>query len=123
MAQTIDLEPGLLAYDIDSILIDGVRITINFQWRTRCPGWYMGFFTPEGEAIILNVRAVVGVPLVFGDDPRLPPGVFVVTRLDGLDRDPGLTEFGDVAVLQYIPVEEIAEITVDENAPRFEVRS
>lgn len=82
--------------------LDGLLYDLTFLWNARDAHWSL---TIGRDDVVL----VKEVKLVIIDDllaqytriDDLPPGTLSVQDLDGLDRDPDETLFGDRVVLVY----------------------
>jgi hypothetical protein len=82
--------------------LDGLIYDLTFLWNARDVHWSL---TVGREDVVL----IDEVKLVIIDDllaqyrriEDLPPGIFSVIDLDGLDRDPDDTLFGDRVLLIY----------------------
>jgi hypothetical protein len=77
--------------------LDGISYRFRFNYNLRMDSWVMDI----GEEL-QGVRIVGGIDLI-GQFHHLdvPPGEIRTLDLDGLDRDPNKTTFGDRVILVY----------------------
>ena len=101
-AFAFNINPALLSFSLQTEINEEVyelRLYIN----RRDGYWYMDFRKPGGEQFN-GIKLVTGQDLLrpFRYSEDVPPGAIVCVDLDGLDRDPTETNFGDRILLAYV---------------------
>lgn len=105
----ITLRPSLLAYQ-DTIVIDGVTLTLDVEYRVRDADWWLSILDAQGAPIAECIRVTIGRPIPAGVyDARLPPGgVFFAVRLEEGDfSHPGPGELGDAVRLLWLTRDDV----------------
>jgi hypothetical protein len=109
LTREITLRPALLAYQ-DTIVIQGVTLTLDIEYRVRDDDWWLTLIGADGLPIASGLRVTTGRPLPAGVfDPRLPQGGrFVAVRLeDGNFDDPRAGELGTAVRLLWVSLEDV----------------
>lgn len=75
---------------------------LQFHWNPRDNHWFMDIGT-DGTVLIAGIKLINSTDLLsqFVRLETLPIGKLQVVDLDGLDRDPDDTIFGNRVVLRY----------------------
>lgn len=98
---TIPVQSGTDAF-AEQVELDEKVYDLTFRWNARDAHWFLSIGL-EG------VNLISGIKLVASDDllafarriEHLPSGRLFISDLDGFDRDPDETLFGDRVVLLY----------------------
>jgi hypothetical protein len=63
--------------------LDGVTVSIAYEWRSRTGSWYASIYDASGAPIALSQRVSPSAPLVPDQSaPGLPPGFIAVLGPD-----------------------------------------
>jgi hypothetical protein len=86
--------------------LDGILYDLTFLWNARDSHWSLTIGRDD-VVLISEVKLIITENLLsqYVRIEDLPPGRLYVHDLDGLDRDPDATLFGDRVLLLYEEVE------------------
>jgi hypothetical protein len=85
--------------------LDGVTVSIAFEWRQRTGSWYASLYDADGAPIVLSQRVSPSAPLVPDQSaPGLPPGFIAVLGPDAYLRG----QLGTDVRLVYLTPAEVA---------------
>jgi hypothetical protein len=108
MIEIVATLPDGAEYDYsESVNLDGSSYDFRFVWNAREECWALSV-SLDGVSIIASRPLVYGVDLFERSQGPRPVGALVVlsTRAIGAETTPGLADFGSVAKLHYITVED-----------------
>ena len=108
MPSKIPVYPGLLKWR-EPIVIEGLSYVLYFSYSAHSGRWWMDIHDADDLPLQSGVMVTSGWPLIQGVDQRLPNGQILCVRLDDLQDDPGLDDFGQEAILLYFPADEIPD--------------
>lgn len=85
-----------------SVELDGTVYDLSFRWNPRDEHWMLDI-SNAGVLAVAGIKLVVSTDLLARDRrlDGIPPGRLFVADLDGLDRDPDDTLFGERVMLRY----------------------
>lgn len=88
---------------MQQVALDGVVYDLTFYWNPRGNHWFIDIGR-DSVTLIRGVKLVNSSDLLqqFSRIEGLPSGVLQVVDLDGLDRDPDASNFGDRVQLRYV---------------------
>jgi hypothetical protein len=86
-----------------SVKLSSVVYWLRFHWNESWQFWTFDFLDPSKDPIELGIKLVMGVSLLQRVmDLRKPPGVLLLTDVDGDGSDPGPDDLGQRCRLSYI---------------------
>ncbi len=95
------------------VTLEGVDYQLFFHWNARQPGWFCEIRDTDGSLIAAGKRLVLGTFIFEHDnDPRMPPGAFLLIDTTQSGREPGLRDLGARVFFIYIEAAEDGEAAV-----------
>lgn len=109
MPTLLPLEPSVAHYRF-TITIEDIVYICDVRWNDREGVWYMDLYSEDEDPIRHGMALVLGaVPGRTCQDPRFPPGAFIVSDLENSGTDAAFDDMGERVVVYYYTAQEIAD--------------
>lgn len=106
MPAILPLIPSEFNYTFDTVLSD-ITYTFDVRWNARQGAWYFDLIDQDGAMIIAGSKIMLGTfPGRRSNDPRFPPGVFIVYDNAKSGEDAAFDDLGVRVIVAYYTAEE-----------------
>jgi hypothetical protein len=96
---------------VETIQLEGVSYQLGFRWSDRLSSWLATIATTDGEIIRENCALRPNWPLFRSAvDDRMPPGLFLVLRMNDSEEDLTAENLGIDFKVLYVTEAEKTEI-------------